>query len=357
MRTWSLGILRRVFSLVLSALHLLTVAMATTFKSRTALQVENIALRHQLAVLRRSVKRPKLTSADRLLWAWLCETWSDWRSFLVVVKPETVIGWHRKGFRLFWTWKVRRGQSGRPPVSNEIRQLIRRMSRDNPLWGAPRMHGELLKLGIDIGETSVGKYLVRRRNPPSQTWKTFLENHIQSMVSIDFFTVPTIRFQVLYVFLVLAHDRRRILHFNVTRHPTAEWTVQQLREAFSFGQIPRYLLRDRDSIFGGDFREGVKAMGMKEVLSAPRSPWQRAYVERVIGTIRRECLDHVIVFNEASLHRHVKSFLAYYHESRTHLSLAKDPPETRAVQTADAGRIVAIPQVGGMHHRYERRAA
>ena len=177
------------------------------------------------------------------------------------------------------------------------------------------------------------------------------------MISIDFFTVPTIRFQVLYVFLVLAHDRRRILHFNVTRHPTAEWTVQQLREAFPFEQVPRYLLRDRDSIFGGEFREGVKAMGMKEVLSAPRSPWQRAYVERVIGTIRRECLDHVIVFNEASLHRHVKSFLAYYHESRTHLSLEKDSPETRAVQTADAGRIVAIPQVGGLHHRYERRTA
>src|SRR5215467_343817 len=356
MRTWSLGILRQVFSLVLSALHLLTVAMATTFKSRTALQVENIALRHQLAVLRRSVKRPKLTSADRLLWAWLCEAWSNWRSSLLIVKPETVIGWHRKGFGLFWTWKVRRGQPGRPPVSKAIRQLIRRMSRDNPLWGAPRMHGELLKLGIDIGETSVGKYLVRRRNPPSQTWKTFLENHIKSMVSVDFLTVPTIRFQVLYVFLVLAHDRRRIVHFNVTRHPTDEWTVQQLREAFPFEQIPRYLLRDRDSIFGGEFREGVKAMRFQEVLSAPRSPWQRAYVERVIGTIRRECLDHVIVFNEVSLHRHVKSFLAYYHESRTHLSLKKDPPETRAVQTADAGRIVAIPQVGGLHHRYERRA-
>jgi transposase InsO family protein len=276
---------------------------------------------------------------------------------LVIVKPETVIGWHRKGFRLFWTWKVRRGRPGRPPVSKEIRQLIRKMSRDNPLWGAPRIHGELLKLGIDIGETSVGKYIMRRRKPPSQNWRTFLENHVKTMVSIDFFTVPTIRFQVLYVFLVLAHDRRRIVHFNVTAHPTAEWTAQQLREAFPFEQIPRYLLRDRDRIFGAEFREDVKAMGIKEVLSAPRSPWQRAYVERVIGTIRRECLDHVIVLNEASLYRHVKSFLTYYHESRTHLSLAKDPPEPRPVHPLELGAVVAIPQVGGLHHRYERRAA
>src|SRR5215475_2322557 len=212
MRTWSLPILCHIFGQALSILYWLTVASLTTFKTRAALQVENLALRHQLAVLRRSVKRPKLTSADRLLWAWLCEVWRDWRSFLVIVKPETVIGWHRKGFRLFWTWKVRRGQPGRPPVSKEIRQLIRRMSRENPLWGAPRIHGELLKLGIDIGETSVGKYMARRRKPPSQTWRTFLANHLRTMVSIDFFTVPTIRFQVLYVFLVLAHDRRRVVH-------------------------------------------------------------------------------------------------------------------------------------------------
>jgi len=242
-------------------------------------------------------------------------------------------------------------------VSKEIRELIRKMSRENPLWGAPRIHGELLKLGIDIGETSVSKYMVRRRKPPSQTWWTFLENHIQSMVSVDFFTVPTIRFQVLYVFLVLALYRRRIVHFNVTAHPTAEWTVQQLREAFPFEQIPRYLPRDRDRIFGGEFRKDVRAMGIKEVLSAPRSPWQRAYVERVIGTIRRECLDHLIVFNEASLHRHVKSFVAYYHESRTHLSLAKDTPEPRPVQPLEMGRVVTVPQVGGLHPRYERRAA
>ena len=186
------------------------------------------------------------------------------------------------------------------------------MSRDNPLWGAPRIHGELLKLGIDVGETSVGKYMVRRPKPPPQTWRIFLENHLKTTVSVDFFTVPTIRFQVLYVFVVLAHERRRMIHVNVTSHPTAEWTIQQQREAFPFEQIPRYLLRDRDGIFGGEFREQVKAMGIQEVLSAPRSPWQRAYVERVIGTLRRECLDHVIVLHEGSLLRHLRLFLGYY---------------------------------------------
>jgi transposase InsO family protein len=332
-------------------------AASSALKSRATLQLENLALRHQLGVLRRSVKRPKLTSVDRLLWTWLSELWSDWQSSLMIVKPETVIAWHRKGFRLFWTWKVRHGRPGRPTVPKDVRALIRKMSRENPLWGAPRIHGELLKLGIDIGQTSVGKYMVRARKPPSQTWRTFLDNHVKTMVSIDFFTVPTIRFQVLYVFLVLAHDRRRIVHFNVTAHPTAEWTLQQLREAFPFEQIHRYLLRDRDSIFGAAFRQDVKAMGIQEVLSAPRAPWQRAYVERVIGTLRRECLDHVIVLSEAALYRHVKSFLEYYHESRTHLSLAKDTPEPRPVQPPEIGAVVAIPQVGGLHHRYERRAA
>ena len=341
----------------LNTLQVLAAAVSAFFKSRAALQLENLALRHQLGVLQRCVKRPKLAPADRLLWVWLFAVWSGWRSALIIVKPNTVIAWHRRSFRLFWTWKVRRGQPGRPAVSKEIRQLIRRLSRENPLWGAPRIHGELLKLGIDVGETSVGKYLMRHREPPSQTWRTFLENHVKTMVSVDFFTVPTISFRVLYVFLVLAHDRRRIVHFNVTAHPTAEWTAQQLREAFPFDQVPRFLLRDRDGIFGSEFRRDVKAMGIQEVLSTPRSPWERAYVERVIGTIRRECLDHVIVFNQATLYRHVKSFLAYYHESRTHLSLAKDSPEPRPVHEAECGAVVAIPQVGGLHHRYERRAA
>ena len=199
--------------------------------------------------------------------------------------------------------------------------------------------------------------MIHRRNPPSQTWRTFLENHVKTSVSIDFFTVPTIRFQVLYVFLVLAHDRRRILHFNVTAHPTAEWTGQQLREAFPFEQVPRYLLRDRDGIFGADFTKEVRNLGIEEVLSAPRSPWQRAYIERVIGSIRRECIDHMIVFNEGTLRRHMKSYLQYYHATRTHLSLEKDTPASRSVQPPGIGQVVALPQVGGLHHRYERRAA
>jgi len=214
-------------------LALLAATVSSLLKSRASLQMENLALRHQIGVLQRSaMKRPKLTAADRFLWARLSAVWAGWRSALVIVRPETVIAWHRQGFRLFWTWKVRRGQAGRPTVPREVRELIRQMSRENPLWGAPRIHGELLKLGIDIGETSVGKYMVRHRRPPSQTWRTFLENHLKTMVSVDFFTVPTIRFQVLYVFLVLAHQRRRILQFGVTAHPTAVWTAQQLREAF-----------------------------------------------------------------------------------------------------------------------------
>ena len=332
--------------------------LSSILRSRAALQLENLALRHQIGVLQRSARRrPKLTSRDRLLWMCLSRLWSDWRSALAIVQPETVLAWHRAGFRLFWTWKVRRGQPGRPVISREVRDLIRKMCRENPGWGAPRIHGELLKLGIDIGESSVSKYMVRGRKPPSQTWRTFLENHAQQLVSIDFFTVPTLRFQVLYVFLVLAHDRRRILHFNVTAHPTAEWTGQQLREAFPCAQLPRYLLRDRDAIFGDDFREQVRDMGIREVLSAPRSPWQRAYVERVIGSIRRECLDHIIVFQESSLRRTLNSYFDYYHRSRTHLSLGKDSPEPRPIQPPKMGSVVAVPQVGGLHHRYQRRAA
>src|SRR3977135_1040573 len=254
----------------------LTTLLATLwsiFRSRASLGLENLALRHQIGVLQRSArKRLKLTLGDRLLWVWLSRLWRDWRSALAIVKPETVVAWHRAGFRLFWTWKVRRGQPGRPIISSEVRDLIRKMCRENPGWGAPRIHSEALKLGIDIGESSVSKYMVRRRKPPSQTWRTFLENHAQQLVSIDFFTVPTIRFQVLYVFLVLAHDRRRILHFNVTAHPTAEWTGQQLREAFPFDGLPRYLLRDRDAIFGDDFRGQVRDMGIHEGRARTRYP-------------------------------------------------------------------------------------
>jgi transposase InsO family protein len=341
-----------------TSLVALLIILRSLIRSRVELQLENLALRHQIGVLQRSLKKPpKLTSLDRLLWVSLSRIWRDWRSTLAIVKPQTVVAWHRMGFRLFWTWKVRQGQRGRPAVAREVRELIRRMCRENPTRGAPRIHGELLKLGIDIGESSVTKYMLRCRKPPSQTWRTFLDNHLSQLVSVDFFTVPTICFQVLYVFLVLAHDRRRFLHFNVTRHPTAEWTGQQLRNAFPFEQFPRYLLRDRDAIFSRDFRELVRNMGIEEVLSTPRSPWQRAYIERVIGSIRRECLDHVIVFDEGSLRRILASFFDYYHRSRTHLSLGKDSPDTHAVQPPEIGPVVGVRQVGGLHHRYQRRAA
>src|SRR6516162_2469324 len=343
---------------MLIALTTLLATLSSIFRSRAALELENLALRHQIGVLQRSArKRPQLTSRDRLLWICLSRLWSDWRSALAIVQPETVIAWHRAGFRLFWTWKVRHGQPGRPIISREVRDLIRQMCRENPGWGAPRIHGELLKLGIDIGESSVSKYMARGRKPPSQTGRTFLENHALQLVSIDFFTVPTLRFQVLYVFLVLAHDRRRVLHFSVTARPTAEWTAQQLREAFPFEQLPRYLLRDRDAIFGQDFRKQLPDMGIEEVLSTPRSPWQRAYIERVIGSIRRECLDHVIVFDVGSLRRILTSYFNYYHESRTHLSLEKDSPEPRPIQPPEIGPVVVLPQVGGLHHRYQRQAA
>jgi putative transposase len=332
--------------------------LSTLFKTSVELRLENLALRHQLGVLRRSApKRLKLGAADRMLWVWLRRVWADWKSALLIVQPDTVIAWHRKGFRLYWTWRVRRGKPGRPALPQEIRDLIRMMSRNNPMWGAPRIHGELLKLGIDITEPTVAKYMLRHRKPPSQTWRTFLDNHMKSMVSVDFFTVPTLRFQVLYVFLVLAHDRRRILQFGVTAHPTAEWAVQQLRNAFPWESAPRYLLRDRDRIFGEEFVSQVKAMGIKQVLSAPRAPWQRAYVERVIGSIRRECLDHVVVFSESSLRRTLSSYCGYYHNWRTHLSLGKDAPEARRVQPVSEGEVVEMPELGSLHHHYERRAA
>jgi len=352
---WGLSPINRLrFGAVLTAFF---ASLGASFRSRAALQLEILALRHQLGVLQRAVKRPKLSPADRFLWAWLSSVWNGWESRVSIVKAATVIGWHRKGFGLFWRWKIRHGKRGRPAVPKQVRQLIRMLSSENPLWGAPHIHGELLKLGINIGETSVSKYMVRHRKPPSQSWRTFLDNHLKTMVSVDFFVVPTIRFQILYVFLVLAHERRRILHFAVTPHPTAEWTAQQMREAFPWDTVPRYLLRDRDRIFGQEFAMQVKMMGIKQVLSAPRSPWQRAYVERVIGTIRRECLDHLIVFNERSLHRHLQAFVNYYHRSRVHLALEKDTPEPRPIQPPECGRIVSIPVLGGLHHRYERRAA
>jgi len=242
-------------------------------------------------------------------------------------------------------------------MNRQVRDLVCKMATDNPLWGAPRIHGELLKLGIEISERTVSRLMPKRRKPPSQTWKTFLGNHVNELVSIDFFTVPTAAFRVLFVLVVLAHHRRRVLHFNLTEHPTAGWTGQQMIEAFPEETAPRYLLRDRDKIYGSDFRRCIRSLSIEEVLSAPASPWQRAYVERLIGSIRRDCLDHVIILGEQHLRTILKTYLGYYHRSRTHLALAKDTPAPREVQPPERGAVVELPEVGGLHHRYERRAA
>ncbi len=322
---------------------------------RASIAAENMALRQQLGVLRRSVKRPRLRRRDPILWVWLSRLWSHWRSVLVIVQPDTVIGWHRQGFRLYWCWRSRK-KVGRPPIDGEIRQLIRRMAMENPTWGAPRIHSELCLLGHTIAQSTVATYMPRRRKPPSQNWRTFLDNHVRDIVAIDFFVVPTVHFRLLYCFIVLRHERRRVVHFNVTPYPTARWTAQQIVEAFPYDEAPRFLLRDRDGIYGRDFQRRIDRMSIEEVVIAYRSPWQNPFVERLIGSIRRECLDHMIVFNEAHLIRILTDYFSYYHEAQTHLSLDRNAPRPRKIEPPEQGKVVAIPQVGGLHHRYTRAA-
>jgi transposase InsO family protein len=247
--------------------------------------------------------------------------------------------------------------SGGPRTSTQIRDLIRQMSMANPLWGAPRIHGELLKLGIEVSQATVGRYMPWRPKVPSPTWRTFLRNHMLDMAAVDMFVVATATFRLLYGLIVLGHDRRRVIHFEVTPNPTQIWLARQMTEAFPWDTTPRYLVRDRDASYGQAFRDRLRAMGIKEVVTAARSPWQNAYVERIIGSIRRECLDHVIIFDERHLRGVLSSYFHYYHKTRTHLSLGKDCPETRPVHRPAAGKIIAFPEVFGLHHRYERRAA
>ena len=242
-------------------------------------------------------------------------------------------------------------------MSREIREMVRKMGLVNPLWGAPRIHGELLKLGIEVSQATVGRYLPWRPKVPSPTWRSFLHNHMHDTAAVDMFVVVTARFRILYALLVLGHERREIIHFDVTQNPTQVWLARQITEAFPWDTAPRFLLRDRDASYGLTFRDRVQAMAIEEVVTAPRSPWQNAYVERIIGSIRRECLDHVIVFDERHLRRVLSAYFDYHHHSRTHLSLDKDCPDPRPIQPPSAGTVVAFPQVGGLHHRYERRAA
>ncbi len=331
--------------------------LASWFQSRHAMQLEILALRHQLAVYQHGGKRPKLRPADRLFWAWLSHLWSGWRQALEFVQPRTVIAWQKKRFRNFWRRVSQNGKPGRPTISKEVQELIRDMWQSNPTWGSPRIVGELRKLGIHVAKSTVEKYRPKSIKPPSPTWKAFLANHVNDIVACDFFTVPTATFRVLFVFIILAHERRRIVHFNVTEHPTAQWTAQQLVEAFPWDTAPRYLLRDRDAIYSAGFQDRVSHMGIEEVKTAPRSPWQSPCVERVIGSIRREALDHVIVLNERHLRRILRSYVDYYHDWRTHLSLEMDVPASRAVQPVEVGPVRKLPEVGGLHYHYERIAA
>jgi putative transposase len=342
---------------MLAALVVLLRTLGLLCRGHGAVALENVALRQQLSVLRRTVKRPHLRTSDRLFWVLLAKAWQDWRTAVIVVQPDTVVRWHRQWLRRRWTRCSTRSRQGRPSTTAAIRTLVDQMTEANPLWGAPRIHGELGKLGIVVSERTVSRLLRRRRRPRSQTWRTFLTNHLASLVSMDFFTVPTLTSRVLFVLVLLTHHRRRIVHLAITEHPSATWTAQQIIEAFPNDSQPRWLLRDRDAIYGDVFRRRVVGMGITEVITSPSSPWQNPYAERLIGSIRRECLDHAIVLGERHLRRLLTAYLAYYHGARTHLALEKDAPTTRRVQTPMEGPVVAFPEVGGLHHRYERRAA
>jgi putative transposase len=300
-------------------------------RNQSELAAENLALRQQLAALQHKSKRPQLRRRDRIFWAVLSRVWANWRSALLIVQPDTVVRWHRTGFKLFWRWKSRSGKIGRPRIEAEIRMLIRRMSRENPSWGVPRIQSELALLGHTVSEATVRKYRIQERKPPSQTWRTFLDNHLADIVAVDFFVVPTATFRILYTFIILRHDCRRVAHFNVTTHPSAAWTAQQIVEAFPEESAPLFLVRDRDGIYGLEFQTRVANMGIEEVVTAARSPWQNPFVERIIGSIRRECLNRVIVLNEQHLKRILQSYVDYYHESRTHLSLQRNSPVPRDI--------------------------
>jgi len=336
---------------VLSVLGQLLVLMC---RSRVSRDAEILFLRQQLLVLSRSAPRKlRLRNTDRLIFVWLYRLFPSLLDAAVIFKPETLVRWHRGGFRLFWRRKSRR-QPGRPTVPTDIRNLVRQMSRENPLWGAPRVHGELLKLGIEIAQSSVAKYMERWHSPPSQGWKTFLRNHALHIAAVDLFVVPTIDFRLLYGLVILRLGRRQLVWTNVTANPTAEWIARQITEAFPWDQTPRYLIRDRDGSYGAVVTQRLQAMSIRDRPIAPRSPWQNGHVERLIGSIRRECLDHVVVLGEAHLRRILTAYAAYYNGLRTHLALDKDAPLRRPVQSV--GRIVSAPILGGLHHHYARIA-
>ena len=337
---------------MIALLWFVLTVLASLFKSKSRLEAENAALRRQLIVLRRKVRgRVRLTNNDRLFFVQLYRWFPSVLKAIMIIRPETIVRWHRAGFRRYWRWKSR-SPGGRPQIDTDLRALIRRMSIENALWGAPRIHGELLKLGFEVAQSTVAKYMVKRCGPPSQGWRTFLRNHAPDIAAMDLFIVPTIGFDLLYAFVIVRLDRRDLVWVNVTTNPTAEWIARQITEAFPWNETPQYLIRDRDRVYGNVVTRRLRAMGIRDKPTAPASPWQNGFAERLIGSIRRECVDHMVVLGEAHLRRILPKYAAYYNELRTHRSLNKDAPIHRAVQ--HVGGIVSAPVLGGLHHHYGR---
>jgi putative transposase len=346
---------------MLALLRLLSALPTHFFRSRRDLLLENLALRQQLEVLRQRRPLPRFAASDRLFWVILRRSWSGWKQALILVQPETVVRWHRAGFKAYWTKLSRhRVRLGRKCVSVELRELIFRMIAENPNWGSPRIHGELTMLGFDVSERTVLRWMRKApRSPePANRWATFLSNHREAIAAMDFFTVPTPTFGILYCFFVIGHDRRRILHCNVTRHPNSAWVMQQLREAFPYDYSVKYLIFDRATNFSEEVASLVKSLGMEPKRTSFRSPWQNGVAERWVGSCRRDLLDHVIVLNERHLRRLMKEYVGYYHDDRTHLALTKGTPAGRKAGTKSktSCKVVSTPRLGGLHHRYDLAA-
>jgi transposase InsO family protein len=332
--------------------------LRAAFLGRHALILENLALRQQLAVLKRKSPHPRTVEADRRFWVWLRALHDGWRECLLLVQPATVVRWHRQGFRWHWGRACSGHKQGRPSIGWKLFCLIRRLQKENPTWGAPRITSELRLLGHTIGQTTVSRYMKRMRDPRrSQTWTTFLRNHAKIIAACDFFTVPTVTWRNLFVLVVLSHDRRLIRHIAVTARPTGEWTARQIAHAFANGPRPQYLIHDRDPLFRAALRRRLQALAIEDRRTAPRQPWQNGKCERVIGTLRRECTDHLIVLNERHLLHLVREYVEqYYNVARPHLSLERNAPIPRQREATPAMQVKATPVLGGLHHRYERAA-
>ena len=329
------------------------------FHSRADLLMEIVILKQQVAVLKKQNPRLKLSQFDRIFRAWLRGLWDKWREALIVVKPETVISWHRKGFRLYWKYRSKNRKSkGKSSIAKQLIRLIRQIATENPTWGAPRLHGELLKLGFDVSERTISRYLSKPGPTPNRKkgpkWKSFINNQRKGFAAMDFFVVPTLFFKNLYCFFIIRHERRRILHFNVTFHPTAQWVSSQLRTAFTNKHLIKFMIYDRDAIFSLLVKETLNGLGIESRRTSYRSPWQNGIAERWIGSCRRELLDHVIILNRNHLLRLLNEYVEYYHQDRTHYHLDKDPPLGRPVlkRESEDDKVIALPRIGGLHHKY-----